>query len=324
MIRAQRAIAAAVRAFRRKPMVLMYHRIAEADYDPWCLAVSPAHFDEQLAELGRERDVMSLAEFGTLLAARRLPKRATAITFDDGYACNARVAAPILHAHRHPATFFLTTGAIGSELEFWWDELATLLVETCVPVTALITVGAKQFEIDFAAPLVPAEILKAWHWTSQARHVRLHNYMDIWREMRALSHTAQRVALDSMWQACSRRPISRDNYRPLTAQAVKTLQGAGLFHIAPHSATHTALSGLPEEAQRLEIVSSLEACATLSDNTIAIFSYPYGDNSPITRRIVHDAGFAMACGTEPRVVTATSDPFAIPRFPVPDLPSLVF
>ncbi len=324
MIRAQRAIAAAVRAFRRKPMVLMYHRIATADYDPWGLAVSPAHFDEQLAELGRERDVMSLAEFGTLLAARRLPKRATAITFDDGYACNARVAAPILHAHRHPATFFLTTGAIGSELEFWWDELAMLLVETCVPVTALITVGAKQFEIDFAAPLVPAEILKAWHWTSPSRHLRLQNYMDIWREMRALSHTAQRVALDSMWQACSGRPISRDNYRPLTARAVKTLEVAGLFHIAPHSVTHTALSGLPEEAQRLEIVSSLEACATLADNTIAIFSYPYGDNSLITRRIVHEAGFAMACGTEPRVVNATSDPFAIPRFQVPDLPSLVF
>ena len=325
MIRAQRAIAAAVRAFRRKkPMVLMYHRIAEADYDPWCLAVSPAHFDEQLAELGRERDVMSLAEFGTLFAARRLPKRATAITFDDGYACNARVAAPILHAHRHPATFFLTTGAIGSELEFWWDELGTLLVETFVPVTALVTVGAKQFEIDFAAPLVPGEMLKTWHWTSPSQHVRLQNYMDIWREMRALSHTAQRVVLDSMWQACSGRPISRDNYRPLTAQAVKTLQVAGLFHIAPHSVTHTALSGLPEEAQRLEIVSSLEACATLADNTTAIFSYPYGDNSLITRRIVHDTGFAMACGTEPRVVNATSDRFAIPRFQVPDLPSLVF
>ena len=324
MIRAQRAIAAAVRAFHPKPMVLMYHRIANADYDPWGLAVSPAHFDQQVAELKRERDVMSLAEFGRLLAARRLPKRATAITFDDGYACNARVAAPILRAHRHPATFFLTTGAIGSEREFWWDELATLLVETCVPVTALITVGAKQFEIDFAAPPVPTEILKAWHWTSPSPQVRLQSYMDIWREMRALSHTAQRAALDSMWQACSERPISRDSYRPLTAPEVKTLEVEGLFHIAPHSATHVALSGLPEEAQRFEIVSSLEACAALSDNTIAIFSYPYGDNSMITRRIVHEAGFAMACGTEPRVVNATSDPFAIPRFQVPDLPSLVF
>jgi peptidoglycan/xylan/chitin deacetylase (PgdA/CDA1 family) len=302
----------------------MYHRIANADYDPWGIAVSPAHFDEQLTELGRERDVMSLAEFGTLLAARKLPKRATAITFDDGYACNARVAAPLLQAHRHPATFFLTTSAIGSELEFWWDELAMLLVETSVPVTAHITVGAKQFEIDFAAPLVPSETLKAWHWTSPSQHVRLQNYMNIWREMRALSHTAQRVALDSMWQACSARPISRDNYRPLTAPAVKTLEVAGLFHIAPHSVTHAALSGLPEEAQRLEIVSSREACAALADKTTAIFSYPYGDNSMITRRIVHEAGFVMACGTEPRVVDATSDPFAIPRFQVPDLPSLAF
>jgi peptidoglycan/xylan/chitin deacetylase (PgdA/CDA1 family) len=182
-------------------------------------------------------------------------------------------------------------------------------------------VGAKQYEIDFAAPLVPAETLKAWHWTSPSAHVRIQKYMDIWREMRALSHAAQRAALDSMWQACARQPISRDNYRPLTAQEVKTLEVPGLFHVAPHSATHTALSGLSEEAQRLEIVGSREACATLSDNTVAIFSYPYGDNSLITRRIVHEAGFAMACGTQARAVNATSDPFAIPRFQVPDLPS---
>lgn len=323
MIRARRAIGAAVRSFLRKPMVLMYHRIANTDYDPWGLAVSPAHFDEQLAELRRERDVMSLADFGTLLAGRRLPKRATAITFDDGYACNARVAAPILRAHGHPATFFLTTGAIGGDREFWWDELATLLVETCVPVTGLVTVGTKQYKIDFAAPLVPPDVLKAWHWTSPSRNVRLQNYMEIWREMRALGHTGQRAALDSMWQACSVRPILRDNYRPMTAREVKTFEVAGLFHIAPHSVTHTALSGLPEEAQRLEIVSSRESCATLSDNTIAVFSYPYGDNSPMTRRIVREAGFALACGTEARVVNATSDPFAIPRFQVPDLPGLV-
>jgi peptidoglycan/xylan/chitin deacetylase (PgdA/CDA1 family) len=324
MIRARRQIVGALRAFRPKPMVLMYHRIAEPAYDPWGIAVSPAHFDEQLAELGRKRDVMSLKEFGTLFAARKLPKRAAAITFDDGYECNARVAAPILRAHGHPATFFLTTGAIGSEREFWWDELATLLVETCVPVTRLITVGSNQYEIDFGAPLVPAEILRTWHWTSPARHLRLQNYLKIWWEMRPLSHTAQRVVLDSMWQACSGRPILRDSYRPLTALEVKTFEAAGLFHVAPHSATHAALSGLPAKEQQLEIMSSLEACRGLSDNTVGIFSYPYGDNSLITRRIVHEAGFAMACGTEPRVVNATSDPFAIPRFQVPDLPSLVF
>jgi peptidoglycan/xylan/chitin deacetylase (PgdA/CDA1 family) len=301
----------------------MYHRIAKADYDPWGMAVSPDHFDEQLAALKRERDVMPLAEFGTLLAAGKLPKRAVAITFDDGYACNARVAAPILHAYNLPATFFLTTGAVGGEREFWWDELAMLLVETYVPVTTLITVGRKQYKIDFAAPLVPAEILKAWHWTLPSQHVRLQSYMDVWKEMRALSHTAQRAALDSMWQACFGRPILRDEYRPLTASEVKTFE-VDLFHIAPHSVTHPALSGFAEEAQRLEIVSSLEACAKLSERAVAIFSYPYGDNSRITRRIVREAGFSVACSTKQRVVGVSCDPFAIPRLQAPDMPSLVF
>jgi len=44
------------------------------------------------------------------------------ITFDDGYADNAEVAAPILDALGLSATFFVTTGVMGSEHRFFWDQ----------------------------------------------------------------------------------------------------------------------------------------------------------------------------------------------------------
>ena len=53
-----------------------------------------------------------------------------AITFDDGYADNAKLAGPILEGLGMPATFFITAGVVGSGREFWWDRLANLLLSS--------------------------------------------------------------------------------------------------------------------------------------------------------------------------------------------------
>ena len=75
--------------------ILVYHRVAEANFDPWNLAVIPEEFEQQLTRL-RKTTVLPLLEFASLHTQNRLPRNAVAITFDDGYACNALVAAPML------------------------------------------------------------------------------------------------------------------------------------------------------------------------------------------------------------------------------------
>lgn len=44
------------------------------------------------------------------------------ITLDDGYRDNFEVAAPILRKHGLPATFFVTTGFIGTQTVAFWDQ----------------------------------------------------------------------------------------------------------------------------------------------------------------------------------------------------------
>ena len=107
---------------RGRCLVLLYHRIARVDPDPWGLCVTPEHFAEHLDVLRAWRRIR-LEEIGPSrwpMCGRGL---SVAITFDDGYADNLHEAAPFLMRSDTPATFFLATGYIGGEREFWWDEL---------------------------------------------------------------------------------------------------------------------------------------------------------------------------------------------------------
>src|ERR1700732_3720210 len=101
--------------------ILMYHRVAKTDFDPWNIAVSPDEFERHLTNL-RNKAVLPLREFVELQRSKRLPRNAMAITFDDGYACNALVAAPILESFGYPATFFIVSDAIRRPGGFWWGQ----------------------------------------------------------------------------------------------------------------------------------------------------------------------------------------------------------
>src|SRR5438105_4129160 len=91
------------------PTILMYHRIAHSEFDPWGIAVEPTRFEQQMTKYKRRRTVLSLLEFMHLHPRGTLPRNAIAITFDDGYACNANVAGPLLASLGFPATFFVTS-----------------------------------------------------------------------------------------------------------------------------------------------------------------------------------------------------------------------
>lgn len=89
-------------------ITLAYHRVADLQYDPHQLAVTPDHFEEQMELLEeKEYDVK--------------------VTFDDGYEDNYTNALPILEKHGVNATFFITTSKIDSPTEFWWDDLDRIL-----------------------------------------------------------------------------------------------------------------------------------------------------------------------------------------------------
>lgn len=105
--------------------VLLYHHVGERERDPWGLCVGEDRLREHVEAIAGGYRPVRLSE----LASGRVPDRAVAVTFDDGYASTLHRAKPLLEAAEVPATVFVVTGYTGSEREFWWDAVSRLVPE---------------------------------------------------------------------------------------------------------------------------------------------------------------------------------------------------
>ena len=111
---------------KSRALILLYHRVTELSLDPFCLAVTPAHFREHVGVLADHYNVIPLEQVLSCLHDGDLPPRAIVLTFDDGYYDILHHAQPILAERAMPATVFVTTSYVESQQEPWWDELEHL------------------------------------------------------------------------------------------------------------------------------------------------------------------------------------------------------
>src|SRR5216684_7962518 len=311
------ALAHRIRPPEPRPLILMYHRIANEPADPWGLAVSPTHFEEQLLVLRRTRRPVPLAEFVRNLAARTLHPSAVAVTFDDGYADNLFAAKPRLAAADVPATVFLATGFLDCQREFWWDELARLFLLSDVPRTFELVVRGRAMHFDFGAD-PPGRDTEGWRAWSVALTRRQAAYVAVWDSLRRLEEEEREALMIEVRTKMSKQDRSRGSGRPMTGAEVGALVTDGLATIGAHTVSHPLLTGLPTEVRRFEILASKAACETLLGGPVAAFAYPYGDVDAEVRTAVAGAGFACGCATTNGPATASSDIFALPRIQVLD------
>ncbi len=298
-----------------KPLILMYHRIAEDPIDHWGLSVSPAHFQEQLDVLRRTRHPFPLTEFVRRLAAGTLPSDAVAVTFDDGYADNFISGKPRLAAADVPATVFLATSYLDRPDEFWWDELARLVLAGDALRNFELVVGRTVLHIDLGAGAfarqdgtVSAAVLK----------MRQAALTPIWEAMRRLNEDERRRAMAEIRSVLTDRVCNVDRGRAMTRDEVGALVSDGLITIGAHTATHPLLTALGYDACQAEIAQSKAACEDLVGAEVAGFAYPYGGFDDEARKAVLATGFSFACSTREEPATPSSDFLALPRIQICD------
>lgn len=299
-----------------KPLILMYHRIADEPIDYWGLAVSPPYFEEHLLVLRRARRALPLAEFVHDFIAGTLPQDAVALTFDDGYVDNLLAGLPRLAAADVPATVFLATGYLDRIEPFWWDELARFILREHAPDRFEVVIRGQTMAFDLAdepsanqddtAPVAPLN----------ARHAVLEA---IYQPLRRLDDEERRAVMIELRSILGAPDCGTSLGRPMTSGEVRMLASAGPVSIGAHTVTHPILSELETAARDREVTASKRACEALIGAPVAAFAYPFGEFDAGTRETVKSAGFAFACSTKRGPVVTTSDVFALPRIYVPNL-----
>lgn len=312
--------------FEPRVLILMYHRVTESGCDPWALCVSPEHFDQQLQVIRRHTRAIQVQQLSKYLVNGTVPRSSVAITFDDGYVDNVQNAKPLLERHDLPATFFLVSKFLGSQAEFWWDELDRILLRPGIlPKNFSLDINGNSIEIDLEhATNYSNESYRdnrnwrAWEDPPTPRHSL---YYSLWKRLRSLPDSDRQETLRKLSSWANADSQARPGNRALSLSELSAIGKESLIEVACHTETHPQLSLLPASIQRDEIHASKARLEEILGRPVKSFAYPYGSQDDYTAEtvaIVRENGFTSACSTSPGVVTKHSDLFQLPRVPVED------
>lgn len=309
--RAARQVAASLaRAARLWPpvpkgggLVLRYHRIGECG-----LGVPAEEFDAQLGFLAARARVMTAGQMAASVAAGEpLPPNAIAITFDDGYEDNASRALPLLQRHGLHATFFVTTGWIGTEKVLWWDRLHDYIRQA-------LAAGARPLDFEglpppMAAALAGANLLTAAD-AARLEHALLAALRGIPLTPEETDTLVERVAA-----ALGADVAEPEPYRPMSWDQVRALRDAGM-EIGSHTVSHARLASVAPERAFDELEQSKQALERELGASPSLVACPGGECNQDAVDLIQEAGYQAAFTTESGPVRPGDDEFRLRRIGV--------
>lgn len=282
---------------RGRLSILIFHRVL-ARADPlFPEEVDARRFDAICGWLRSWFNVLPLDRAVALLSDGRLPARAAAITFDDGYADNHELALPILQRHGLHATFFIATGFLDG------GRMFNDSVIDAIRLTALQDLDLRDLDLGFEAPLSLAG--------EACRRVAIERILP---KVKYLPLPRRQATVDALVRRCG-ASLPRDLM--MSRAQVRALHRAGMG-IGGHTRSHPILARLDEESQRAEILGGKRDLEAILDAPVSLFAYPNGkpveDYSAVSVRVVRSAGFSAAVSTAWGAASAAMDRFQLPRF----------
>lgn len=275
---------------------LVFHRVLPKPDPIFPEEIHAENFDRICGWLRAWFNVLPLDEAARLMAEGRLPSRALAITFDDGYADNREEAAPILQRHGLPSMFFISTGMIDGGL-MWNDTVIEAFRRTRLPVVDLSAVLPEIGALDMGSPRLRR--------TAIDRVISAVKYLEPARRQLCVDTVARLAEVDP----------PRDLM--MSSAQVRQLRSMGM-QIGAHTVTHPILARLPVTEARHEIVESRRHLEAILGEPVRVFAYPNGkpgeDYQLRDVQLVREAGFDAAVSTAWGVSTMAGDRFQLQRF----------
>src|SRR5262245_33713801 len=279
---------------RGRLSILIFHRVLPAKDELLPDLPDAAEFERKMCWVRRWFNVLPLGGAIERLFDGSLPRRALSITFDDGYADNEQIAAPLLQRLGLSATFFVSTGFLNGSC-MWNDRVIEAVRAT------------RRESVDPGVDGLPALPLGSLQQRRDA----------IARILGGIKHLEQGerdAAVARIVERCAEPPVMDLMMRE---HQVRRLREFGM-EVGAHTISHPILARLAPDRAAAEIGDGKRALEAITGAPVVLFAYPNGvperDYTAAHVAMVRDGGFAAAVSTSWGSASRRSDRYQLPRF----------
>jgi peptidoglycan/xylan/chitin deacetylase (PgdA/CDA1 family) len=276
-------------------LILAWHNVEATWYYPAPPGAGMRGLARQLRRIKRFANVVPLASaLDSLGQGRPLPHRAVALTFDDGYLDNLRLAVPLLEQLDLPATFFLVPDLLSRRASPWWETLAWAF--TSSGKTA-VTWGGRPLGTRGRAGQ------QSFLWAAE--------------QLKMLDHVGLEQAIAEVLEL-----LEPEGRPPDLHELFLDWDGAGQlvrhgFPIGSHTLRHAVLSRETPDAQTRDLAMSRTWLEDELDTPVELVAYPSGtraDYDAYTMRAARAAGYRYGLAAHAGICSPPALPYAVPRF----------
>jgi peptidoglycan/xylan/chitin deacetylase (PgdA/CDA1 family) len=285
-------------------LLLGYHRVVPLEAvhrgDVELVSATPEEFAWQMQYLRQNFEPVTFAQIAATLDGKGvLPKRAVAVTFDDGFADVYEHAYPILRRLAMPATVFVSTDYVDRPKPFWFDLVAWLVMH------------APSGSIRLAPPveLVP---------TADSEAARRAAVVKTLKWLKSCDESERVAAVGAL---CARFPDAVAAGRAVLGRALTWDEiremAAGGIEFGSHTVSHRCLTKIAPEQLDHELVHSKARLEQEIGQPVAALAYPFGGRAAFNDAVVaaaQRAGYRIATSYMPGVNDLrTANRFALLR-----------
>lgn len=278
--------------------ILIFHRVLSEPDPLFPGEPDIRRFNDLVSWVRHWFNVLPLDKAVMQLQGGRLPSRAAAITFDDGYADNVSNALPVLQSHGLTATFFVSTAFLDGG-RMWNDSVIETIRHCSLRVLDLRSSGWGIFSLETPAhkrSAIDALLTRIKYIQPEQRQQRVDDLVETISDM-----TDIHLPTDLM----------------MRSEQLLVLRNAGM-QMGAHTVSHPILEQTTDQQAVWEIAGSKAALESRLAEPVSLFAYPNGkpdvDYSARHVGMVRDAGFVAAVSTARGAAGPNADPFQLPRF----------
>lgn len=304
-------------------VVLMYHRVADPEADPWQLAVSPANFEAQLRWLKSKYTLVTPQDLAVQIGRGKVAANQVCLTFDDGYRDNYTTALPLLQKHGCPATFFISTYFLQTGRLYWWDLLQEIVFNSPeLPSPFSFNVGGETVTcaLENEGRLTPElqALQNNWVWSAAPPTQRCRLYFSLWEKMRPLPQREIERLLTQLQEKTDVAALKKGAGEPMTLSNLREMSRHPLVHIGLHTHTHPVLSLHGMNVQQNELAENKKMLEEVCGYPMTVLSYPHGKYNDYTVSIVKKMALTAAFTTNSEAISPKSLPQCLGRIQVTD------